>query len=124
RFFISLEDDLMKMFAGKNTLRILSKLGMKEGDAIEHSMVTRSVEKAQRKVEEKNYEIRKNLLDYDEVMEYQRASFYGLRQDALEGKGLDKLVLGYIEEVTLDAVDKYKDENYVRLQAADWCRAN
>ena len=123
RFFISLEDDLMKMFAGKNTLRILSRLGMKEGDAIEHRMVTRSVEKAQRKVEERNYEIRKNLLDYDEVMEYQRNSFYGLRQEVLEGNNLDKLIFDYIDDAVVDAVETYKAPGYVQGQLAEWCRA-
>ncbi len=88
RFFISLEDDLMKLFAGKTTLTLLSKLGMKEGDAIEHSMITGAVQRAQRKVEERNYEIRKNLLEYDEVMEHQRNAFYGMRQHVLDGQGM------------------------------------
>ncbi len=122
RFFISLEDDLMAMFAGKATMTALSKLGMKEGDAIEHRWVTRSVERAQRKVEERNYEIRKNLLEYDEVMEYQRNSFYGVRQDVLEGRDVGGLIFDYIEDAIDDAVETYLAKDYVQLQVAEWCR--
>ncbi len=122
RFFISLEDDLMAMFAGKTTMTALSKLGMKEGDAIEHRWVTRSVERAQRKVEERNYEIRKNLLEYDEVMEYQRNSFYGVRQDVLEGRNVGELIFNYITDAVDDAVDTYLDKEYVQLQVVEWCR--
>jgi len=124
RFFISLEDELMQLFAGGKTLTILSKMGMKEGDAIEHPMVTRSVERAQRKVEERNYEIRKQLLDYDEVMEYQRNYFYDLRQEALEGQDLDELIFSYIEEAIEDAVDTYMGGDFVQNEVAEWCRQN
>ncbi len=122
RFFISLEDDLMAMFAGKTTMTALSKLGMKEGDAIEHRWVTRSVERAQRKVEERNYEIRKNLLEYDEVMEYQRNYFYGVRQSVLEGEGVRELIFDYITDAVDDAVGTYLDKEYVQLQVVEWCR--
>jgi preprotein translocase subunit SecA len=122
RFFISLEDDLMKMFAGKTTMTALSKLGMKEGDAIEHRWVTKSVERAQRKVEERNYEIRKNLLEYDEVMEYQRNTFYGIRQDVLEGRNISELIFDYIADAVEDAVDTYLSKDYVSTQVAEWCR--
>ncbi len=122
RFFISLEDDLMAMFAGKTTMTALSKLGMKEGDAIEHRWVTRSVERAQRKVEERNYEIRKNLLEYDEVMEYQRSHFYGVRQSVLEGREVGELIFDYITDAVDDAVGTYLDKEYVQLQVVEWCR--
>jgi len=122
RFFISLEDDLMAMFAGKTTMTALSKLGMKEGDAIEHRWVTRSVERAQRKVEERNYEIRKNLLEYDEVMEYQRNYFYGVRQDVLEGRKVGELIFDYIADAVDDAVETYLDKEYVQIQVVEWCR--
>ena len=122
RFFISLEDDLMAMFAGKTTMTALSKLGMKEGDAIEHRWVTRSVERAQRKVEERNYEIRKNLLEYDEVMEYQRNHFYGVRQEVLEGKNVGELIFDYIADAVEDAVDTYMAKDYVQMQVVEWCR--
>ncbi len=123
RFFISLEDDLMKLFAGKATLTALSKLGMKEGDAIEHRWVTHSVERAQRKVEERNYEIRKQLLDYDEVMEYQRNAFYDIRQDVLEGRDIDELIFEYIADAVEDAVGTYLAKDYVQIQVAEWMRA-
>ncbi|XAL99138.1 preprotein translocase subunit SecA [Phycisphaeraceae bacterium D3-23] len=122
RFFLALEDPLMKMFAGERTLAILSKLGMKEGDAIEHGMVSRSVERAQRKVEQRNYEVRKNLLEYDEIMEHQRGFFYGDRQNVLEGKGIEAMIFDHIGDAVGDAVDKYLDKNYTREQCAEWAR--
>jgi len=122
RFFISLEDDLMSMFANKAVLNTLSKLGMKEGDAIESRMVTRSVEKAQRKVEQRNYEIRKNLLEYDDVMEYQRNDFYTTRQAVLEGRRVPEIIFGYIGGAVEDAVGTYLDRDYVPGRIADWCR--
>ncbi|MCX5659821.1 MAG: preprotein translocase subunit SecA [Planctomycetota bacterium] len=124
RFFISLEDDLMKMFAGKATLMLLSKLGMKEGEVLEHKMLTRSVERAQRKVEERNYQIRKNLLEYDEVMEFQRNTFYGIRQDVLEGRKVDRIILDYIAEAVEDATALYLDRDYTPGQIAEWCKQN
>jgi len=72
----------MKMFAGDTQMKILSRLGMKEGDSIEHPWLSKSVERAQRKVEERNFQVRKNILEYDEVMELQRQRFYGLRPAA------------------------------------------
>ncbi|MEX0884812.1 MAG: preprotein translocase subunit SecA [Phycisphaeraceae bacterium] len=122
RFFISLEDDLMKMFAGRATLTALSKLGMKEGDAIEHRWVTKSVERAQRKVEERNFQSRKQLLDFDEVMEYQRNTFYSLRQEALEGRDVSQLIFDYIEDAVTDAVHTYKGDDYVPSEVVEWVR--
>ncbi|MBI1336773.1 MAG: preprotein translocase subunit SecA [Phycisphaera sp.] len=124
RFFISLEDDLMKLFAGKTTMTALSKLGMKEGDAIEHKWITGSVERAQRKVEERNFEVRKNLLEYDEVMEYQRNAFYGIRQEVLEGRNVRQIIFDYIGESIDDAVARFLDRDYVPSQVSEWCRGN
>ncbi len=112
RFFISLGDDLMKMFAGETTMKILSRLGMKEGDSIEHPMLSKSVERAQRKVEERNFHGRKTLLEYDEVMEHQRRSFYGLRQRTLEGRRLRELLFTYIEDSARDASERFLDPDY------------
>ena len=123
RFFISMEDDLMKMFAGKTTMKALNMLGMKEGDAIEHRWITKSVERAQRKVEERNFQIRKNLLEYDEVMEYQRNYFYGTRQDVLEGSGIQQLIFDHITESIEDAVGRYLDPMFPAEQAAAATRA-
>ena len=114
RFFISMEDDLMKMFAGGKTIKALEMLGMQEDDAIEHRWISRSVERAQRKVEERNFQVRKNLLEYDEVMEHQRNGFYGTRQTTLEGAGIDDLILSYIAEAIEDAVGDYLDPQYVQ----------
>ncbi len=122
RFFISMEDDLMKMFAGKATLTALSKLGMKEGDAIEHRWVTKSVERAQKKVEERNFQIRKNLLEYDEVMEHQRGAFYGIRQQVLEGREIDQIIFDYIGEAVDDAVNTYLARDYAQIQIAEAAR--
>ncbi len=122
RFFLSLEDPLMKMFAGEKTLALLSRAGFKEGDALESGMVSRAVERAQRKVEQMNYERRKNLLEYDEVMEHQRSDFYGTRQAVIEGEGVDQMIFDYIADAVDDAVSDYLDKNYAREQVAEWAR--
>ncbi len=124
RFFLSLEDDLMKMFAGPRTLQLLSKMGMKEGVAIEHTMLTKAITKAQRKVEERNFLIRKNILEYDEVMDHQRHVFYDLRQRVLEGEGIRELVFEYIEATVADSVYTYLDDRYSANCIAEWVREN
>jgi preprotein translocase subunit SecA len=86
RFYLSLEDDLMRIFAGERIQSMMETLGMEEGVPIEHPWVTRSVENAQKKVEERNFDIRKNLLEYDDVMNQQRKSIYTLRRQVLEGQ--------------------------------------
>ena len=122
RFFLSLEDDLMKLFAGPKTLALLSRLGMKEGDAIENPMVTRQIARAQRKVEERNFQIRKNILEYDEPMEHQRRSFYGTRQRVLEGREIRELAFEYIRDSVSDAADRYLARDYVAKCIAEWVR--
>jgi len=112
RFFVSLEDDLMKLFAGQTTMNILSRLGMKEGDAIEHPMLSKAIVRAQRKVEERNFQIRKNILEYDEVMEHQRREFYSMRQRVLEGRDIRGLIFEFIEDASVSAVGKYLDSDY------------
>ena len=101
RFFLSLEDDTMRMFAADKVKRFMQWAGLKDGVPIESKMVTRTVENAQRKVEERNFEIRKNLLEYDQVMNEQRTVVYGRRQQWVEGDNLKESVLeycnGYIE---------------------------
>ncbi|GAB4385766.1 MAG: hypothetical protein Kow0022_12890 [Phycisphaerales bacterium] len=122
RFFVSLEDDLMKMFAGETTMKVLSRLGMKEGDAIEHPWLSKNVERAQRKVEERNFQIRKNILEYDEIAEVQRQNFYGLRQRVLEGRDVKGLIFEYIEESIDDAIDEFLDPDYPSQCAAEYAR--
>ncbi|MEM8834409.1 MAG: preprotein translocase subunit SecA [Planctomycetota bacterium] len=112
RFFVSLDDDLMKMFAGETTMKILSRMGMKEGDAIEHPMLSKSIVRAQRKVEERNFQIRKNILEYDEVMEHQRQDFYGLRQRAIDGRDIKGLIFEFVEDSVRDACAKYLAPDY------------
>src|SRR5688572_25713655 len=88
QFYVALEDDLMRMFGSERIARIMDKLGYKEGEVIQHSMITSSIERAQKKVEENNFGIRKRLLEYDDVMNKQRNVIYGKRQHALFGERL------------------------------------
>jgi len=99
RFYLSLEDDLMRIFAREWVSGLLEKLGMTEGQEIESRMVTRGIEKAQKRVEQRNFEIRKNLLEYDEVMDSQRKTIYGKRQEILEGGDLSGTILEMCAEV-------------------------
>ncbi|MFM2164462.1 MAG: hypothetical protein RL325_899, partial [Planctomycetota bacterium] len=122
RFFLSMEDDLMKLFAGKAMLNALSTLGLKEGENLEAGMLTRSIEKAQRKVEERNFQARKNILEFDEPMEHQRRAFYGLRQPIVESRGVRELVLRYVEESIDKAADDYLGPKHVPNTIAEWVR--
>ena len=107
------EDDLMKMFAGEWTIKVLGWLGMEEGMAIEDKRITKGILRAQKKVEERNFLARKNLLEYDEVMDHQRTTFYGMRQQVLEGREVDQVIWGMIGDAINDAVDKYITQDYV-----------
>src|SRR3990172_11176552 len=99
RFYLSLEDDLMRLFVQDRMARIMEKLGMQEGEAIEHSMVTKAIATAQRRMEAHNFEIRKHLLEYDDVMNTQRQVIYGDRRKILEGKDLRDHVMDVAEDV-------------------------
>ncbi len=99
RFFLSLEDDLMRIFASERVGAILRRIGLEEGMAIEHGLVTRSIERAQKKVEEYHFEMRKHLLEYDQPMDEQRKAIYGLRQQILEQGDLKDLIQEMIEDV-------------------------
>ncbi len=120
RFFLSFEDDLLRLFMGEWVLRMLQMLGFEEGMAIEDRRVNRGIEKAQKKVEERNFGIRKNLLEYDEVMDHQRKTFYALRQRILEGRGLTELIWEMIDDTVSDAVERYLDPKYPAQCAAEW----
>jgi preprotein translocase subunit SecA len=124
RFYVSLEDDLMKMFAGEWVIKILGFLGMEEGVAIEDKRITKGILKAQKKVEERNFLARKNLLDYDEVMDHQRTTFYGMRQQVLEGREVDQVIWGMIGDAIEDAVEKYIGKDYVAATISEWARTN
>ncbi|MDO4569427.1 MAG: SEC-C metal-binding domain-containing protein [Planctomycetia bacterium] len=112
RFFLSLEDDLMRIFAGDWVKSALTYLGMQDGQAIESAMVTRRVEGAQKKVEERNFDIRKNLLEYDEVMDEQRKRTYRYRQDILEGVSCRDLIFNMVETQISLFLERYLDPNY------------
>jgi preprotein translocase subunit SecA len=112
RFYLSLEDDLMRIFAGEWVKNVLTRLGMKEGEAIESRMVTRRIEGAQKKVEERNFEIRKNLLEYDEVMDEQRKRVYGYRQRILDGENCRNLIMTMIDEQVDAAMQTFLDPDY------------
>jgi preprotein translocase subunit SecA len=99
RFFVSLEDDLMRVFAGDWVRSFLARLGMGEGHAIDSAMVSRQIEKAQKRVEELNFDRRKNLLEYDMVMDEQRRIIYGQRQEVLDGRNLHEMVTEMLEQV-------------------------
>ncbi|MCS7168295.1 MAG: preprotein translocase subunit SecA [Gemmatales bacterium] len=112
RFFLSLEDDLLRIFAGDWVKKVLTALGMKEGECIESPMVSRQIAKAQKRVEERNFDIRKHLLEYDEVMDLQRRRVYGYRQELLEGANGRLRILQMIRQQLEKAVRRYLDENY------------
>lgn len=126
RFYVSLQDDLMRIFASERVSSLLKTFGMEEGMAIEHSMVTRSIERAQKKVEEHNFEIRKHLLEYDEVMDQQRKTIYSLRQDVLEGKNISDYIFRMMEdsvrEITAFAYDTKNGKEEDPFDLADWFR--
>ena len=106
-FYISLEDDLMRIFGSERIQGVIDKLGLEETEAIESKMVTKAIENAQKKVEGNNFDIRKNLLGYDDVMNLQREVIYRQRTEVLEGKNLKEQIEGMIEEVISDAVNSH-----------------
>jgi preprotein translocase subunit SecA len=120
RFFLSLDDDLMRIFAGEWVKRILETLGMKEGEAIESRMVTRRIEAAQKKQEERHFEGRKHLLEYDEVMDEQRKRVYGYRQRVLDGANCRELILDAIRRQVDHHLGTFLDRNFGVDTFAEW----
>ena len=120
RFFLSLEDDLMRIFAGEWVKNVLTRLGMQDGEAIESRMVTRRVEAAQKKVEERNFDVRKNLLEYDEVMDEQRKRVYGFRQKILDGSDCRELILDMVDRQIDQNVGSFLDKDYGPQTYATW----
>lgn len=119
KFYISLEDDLMRLFGGDRVTSIMGKLGLEEGEAIEHPMITKSVERAQKKVEENNFAIRKRLLEYDNVMNQQREIIYSKRRQALEGERLKEEVLDYLDEFLDSMMDNYYDDANIEAMKSE-----
>ena len=112
-FYISLEDHLMRLFASDRIASLMDRMGFKEGEVLENNMLSKSVEKAQKKVEENNFGIRKRLLEYDDVMNSQREVIYTRRRHALMGERIGMDVLNMLYDVTEGIVTKYKDgEDY------------
>ncbi len=107
QFFLSLEDDLMRLFGSDRISGIMDRLGLKEGEVITHPLVSRSIERAQKKVEGNNFQIRKHLLEYDDVMNQQREVIYDLRLFALEGKELDAEFKSFIDDAAGIKLDQH-----------------
>src|SRR5207248_6875437 len=99
RFYLSLEDDLLRIFGSQRIQKIMERLGMEEGEPIEHKLVTRAIATAQKRVETHNFEIRKHLLEYDDVMNKQREIIHGLRRQTLDGESQEERILEWAGEV-------------------------
>ena len=117
RFYLSLEDDLLRIFGSERISSIMDRLGIDEDQPIEHRLVTKAIENAQRKVEAHNFEIRKHLLEYDNVMNQQREVIYSQRREVLAGEDLKDSVMEMIEEQTEGIVDLYAEE---KAHPEDW----
>ncbi|MEE4314736.1 MAG: preprotein translocase subunit SecA [Desulfofustis sp.] len=117
RFYLSLEDDLLRIFGSGRISGIMDKLGMEEDEPIEHQMITRAIENAQRKVEGHHFDIRKHLLEYDDVMNKQREIIYRQRREVLEGDNLQQVLQDMIDEVIDGITAEIAQE---RLAAEDW----
>lgn len=109
RFYLSLEDDLMRLFGNERIASVMQRLGFEEGQAIEHTMITNSVERAQKKVEENNFAIRKRLLEYDNVMNQQREVIYEMRKQALMGERLKDGIFEMVEKSIESIIEKYQE---------------
>ena len=109
-FYVSLEDDLMRLFATEKIAGLMDRMGFEEGDVLEHSMLSKSVERAQKKVEENNFGIRKRLLEYDDVMNSQREVIYKRRKHALIGERIDNDVANMISETSKNIVEMYEED--------------
>ena len=117
QFFLSLEDDLMRIFGSENISKFMDKLGMDEDEPITAKMITRSIEKAQKKVESHNFEIRKYVLEYDDVMNQQREVLYSQRRQVLTADSLRDTIMGMVDDIIHEGLDKYADE---KLYPEEW----
>ncbi len=117
RFYLSLEDDLMRIFGADRIQGIMNRLGMEEGVPIEHRLVTRAIENAQKKVEAHNFDIRKHLLEYDDVMNKQREVIYHQRREVLKGEELKEEVLEIAQGLAEEVAGRYADKN---IDPSEW----
>ncbi len=124
QFFLCFDDDLMRVFAPEWTVKALTWIGWEEGQPIYHRRISKGIAKAQKKVEERNFEIRKSLLEYDEVMDYQRKIFYSRRRHILGGRGLKSVIEEMIENTISKSCDTILSEDYPAKCTAEWARTN
>ena len=117
RFYLSLEDDLMRLFAADRIAKVMDTLGMEEDEPIEHSIVTSSIEHAQKKVEARNFDMRKNVLEYDDVMNQQREVIYAQRRKVLKGEDLRESIMYMIREIIKSEMNQYANE---KLYPEEW----
>jgi preprotein translocase subunit SecA len=111
QFFVALEDNLMRLFGSERIASLMERMGIEEGEVIQHAMISKSIERAQKKVEENNFGIRKRLLEYDDVMNSQRTVIYAKRKNALFGDRLDVDISNTIFDVVEDIAGEYKEQN-------------
>lgn len=116
RFYLSLEDDLMRLFGSERIAGVMDRMGLQEGEVIQHPMITKSIERAQKKVEMHNFEIRKHLLEYDDVMNQQREVIYDMRSHAIGGENLQDDIIEMIDEVIDSKVNTYTQAEF----AEEW----
>ena len=119
QFFVSLEDNLMRLFGSDRIAKVMDRLGMEEGEVIQHSMITSSIERAQKKVEENNFGIRKRLLEYDDVMNYQRNAIYKRRQNALLGERLSLDIINILFDVCRDISTQFTSYDDFELKTIE-----
>ena len=117
QFFLSLEDDLMRIFGADNIAGMMDKLGMEEDEPIEHSLITKSIERAQKKVENHNFNIRKYILEYDDVMNQQREVLYEQRRLILNNQSLRDTILHMVDNLIISSMNQYADE---KLYPEEW----
>ncbi len=117
KFYLSLEDDLLRLFASDNIASIMDRLGMDENDPIEHKLITRSIERAQKKVEARNFDIRKHVLEYDDVMNQQREVIYAERRKILCGEDLKENIFFMLDKIIESEMDQYAN---AKLYPEEW----
>ena len=117
KFYLSLEDDLLRLFASDNIASIMDRLGMDENDPIEHKLITRSIERAQKKVEARNFDIRKHVLEYDDVMNQQREVIYKERRKILKGEDLKENIFFMLDKIIESQMDQYAN---AKLYPEEW----
>jgi preprotein translocase subunit SecA len=124
QFFLSFDDDLMRLFAPEWTVKALSWIGWEEGQPIYHKRISKGIEKAQKKVEERNFESRKSLLEYDEVMDYQRNVFYRRRREVIKGRGLKAIIEDMINSTIVKSCATILAGDYPARCIVEWARTN